>query len=190
MAMSLRTPDAIRTLWRKLHGKVWRADVLPHAYELARANDGAPGVDGMTFGHILAPGLENWLYRLGEAVRANLYMNRFLTDWRQTGRREAWKAHVINHADGFVSPGDGVRDISPLRGLILSRGHATEALAWTDCTMARPGLTLNLPRSQPESRMWEIRGGATAIPRPSSTPLVEYFFCINDLPPICRGARA
>ena len=101
----------------RLRGKVWRADVPYHAYELARANDGAPGVDGMTFGHILAPGLENWLYRLGEAVRANLYMNRFLTDWRQTGRGEAWKAHVINHADGFVSPADGVRDISPLRGL-------------------------------------------------------------------------
>ena len=51
---------------------------------------------------------------------ANLYMNRFLKYWRQTGRGEAWKAHVINYADDFV---------------ILSRGHAAEALAWTDCTM-------------------------------------------------------
>ena len=101
----------------RLRGKVWRADVPYHAYELARANDGAPGVDGMTFGHILAPGLENGLYRLGEAVRANLHMNRFLTDWRQTGRGEAWKAHVNRYEDGFVSPADGVRDISPLRGL-------------------------------------------------------------------------
>jgi retron-type reverse transcriptase len=33
---------------------------------------------------------------------ANLYMNRFLKYWRQTGRGEAWKAHVINYADDCV----------------------------------------------------------------------------------------
>jgi RNA-directed DNA polymerase len=43
---------------------------------------------------------------------ANLYMNRFLKYWRQTGRGEAWDAHVINYADDFV---------------ILSRGYAAEA---------------------------------------------------------------
>ena len=48
---------------------------------------------------------------------ANLYTNRFLTFWRQTGSGEAWKAHVINYADGFVSPADAFQDISPLRGL-------------------------------------------------------------------------
>src|SRR5487761_2581664 len=53
------------------------------------------------------------------------------------------EAHVINYADDFVSPADAFRDISPLRGLILSRGHAAEALAWTDRVMTRLGLTLN-----------------------------------------------
>jgi RNA-directed DNA polymerase len=300
--MSLRTPDAIRSLQRKLYDKakqqpdfrfyilydkVWRADILAHAYDLARANDGAPGADGVTFARIEAQGLEDWLTRLGEELRtktyrcqpvrrvlipkpgggerplgiptirdrvvqtaaklvlepifeadldpaaygyrpgrgagqaiqtvlsllrqgytdvvdadlskyfdtiphdalmqslarrivdadmlrlikqwlkapvettdpdggkrveggkasrqgvpqggvispliANLYMNRFLKYWRQTGRGEAWQAHVINYADDFV---------------ILSRGHAAEALAWTDRTMTRLGLSLNRTKTR------------------------------------------
>jgi RNA-directed DNA polymerase len=300
--MSLQTPEAIRTLQRKLYGKakaepgfrfyilydkVWRADILSHAYDLARANDGAPGVDGVSFEQIEAAGLENWLTRLAGELRAkayrsqpvrrvmipkpgggerplgiptirdrvvqtaaklvlepifeadldpaaygyrpgrgaeqaiqrvltllrqgytdvvdadlskyfdtiphdelmqslarrivdpdmlrlikqwlrapvettggdgrrrmegrqasrqgvpqggvispliaNLYMNRFLKYWRKTGRGEAWQAYVINYADDFV---------------ILSRGHAAEALAWTDRTMTRLGLTLNRSKTR------------------------------------------
>ena len=64
---------------------------------------------------------------------ANLYMNRFLKHWRQSGRGKAWQAHVINYADDFV---------------ILSRGHAAEALAWTDRVMARLGLSLNRTKTR------------------------------------------
>jgi RNA-directed DNA polymerase len=64
---------------------------------------------------------------------ANLYMNRFLKHWRQTGKGEAWRAHVINYADDFV---------------ILSRGHAQEALAWTDSAMTKLGLTLNRTKTR------------------------------------------
>ena len=300
--MSLQTPDSIRTLQRKLYGKaktepdyrfyllydkVWRADILAHAYDLVRANQGAPGVDGMTFARIEAQGLEDWLARLGEELRtktdrcqavrrvmipkpgggerplgiptirdrvvqtaaklvlepifeadldpaafgyrpkrsageaiqavlgllrqgytdvvdadlskyfdtiphhelmqsvarrivdadmlrlivqwlkapvettdgdgtrrmeggkasrqgvpqggvisplvANLYMNRFLKYWRRSGKGETWQAHVINYADDFV---------------ILSRGHAAEALAWTDGVMTRLGLTLNRTKTR------------------------------------------
>jgi RNA-directed DNA polymerase len=59
---------------------------------------------------------------------ANIYMNRFLKYWRLTGRGAAFRAHVIAYADDFV---------------ILSRGCATEALAWTTAVMTKLGLTLN-----------------------------------------------
>jgi RNA-directed DNA polymerase len=295
--MSLTTPDKIRTLQRKLYGKakaepayrfyrlydkIYRPDMLAHAYALARDNDGAPGVDGVTFEAIEAAGLEAWLAALREdlasrtyrpqpvrrvaipkpgggerplgipTVRdrvaqsaaklvlepifeadlednaygyrpkrsaldavtathrlvrwgytdvvdadltkyfdaiphrelmqsvarricdphvlrliklwlrvpveerdaggkrrmvggksnkqgtpqggvispllANLYMNRFLKFWRMRGCSAAFRAHLVNYADDFV---------------ILSCGHAEEALAWTRATMARLGLSLN-----------------------------------------------
>jgi RNA-directed DNA polymerase len=79
---------------------------------------------------------------------ANLTMNRFLKHWRRSGKGEAWQAHIVNYADDFVSPADAFRDISPLRGLILSRGQAAEALAWTDRVMMRLGLSLNRTKTR------------------------------------------
>jgi RNA-directed DNA polymerase len=298
LARSLQTPDKIRNLQRKLYlkakaepdfrfyllyDKIYREDILRHAYDLMRSNKGAPGVDGVTFETIEAAGLEEWLsdirkdliektYRpapvrrvmipkpggngerpLGiptirdrtvqaaaklvlepifeadldpsaygyrpkrgglDAVKeghvllcrgytnvvdadlakyfdsiphreltqsvarrvvdrnvlrlikmwlkapveerdeqgkrrmsggrhstcgtpqggvvsptlANIYMNRFLKYWRQSGRNAAYQAHVVSYADDFV---------------ILSRGHAEEAKTWTGEVMNRLGLTLN-----------------------------------------------
>ena len=296
--MSLETPDKIRTLQRKLYvkakaepafrfyvlyDKICRDDILLHAYRLARANAGAPGVDGVTFEQIEEEGLEAWLaglreelvsktYRPNPVLRvmipkrdgggeralgiptirdrtvqaaakivlepifeadfedtaygyrpkrgavdavkavhrhlcrgytdavdadlskyfdsiphsellksvarrvvdrnvlrlikmwlkapigerdedgtrrmsggkgatrgtpqggvvspllANIYMNRFLKYWRLSGCGEAFRAHVVSYADDFV---------------ILSRGHAAEALAWTKAVMTKLGLTIN-----------------------------------------------
>ena len=295
--MSLETPEKIRSLQRKLYckakaepafrfyvlyDKICREDVLGHAYALARANAGAPGVDGVTFAQIEASGVEAWLAGLREDLVAKtyrpdavrrvmipkpgggerplgiptirdrviqtaakivlepvfeadfedsaygyrprrsaidavkevhrllcrgytdvvdadlskyfdaiphaellkavarcvvdrhvlwliklwlrapveerdgegkrrmsggkdttrgtpqggvvspllsvIYMNRFLKHWRLTGRGETFRAHVVSYADDFV---------------ILSRGHAAEALTWTKAVMAKLGLTLN-----------------------------------------------
>jgi RNA-directed DNA polymerase len=86
--MSLATPIAIRTLQRKLYrqakaepafrfyllyDKIYREDILRHAYALARANAGAPGVDGIPFAAIEAAGLEKWLAGLREELVSKTY---------------------------------------------------------------------------------------------------------------------
>ena len=88
MVMSLETPEKIRSLQRKLYckaksepafrfyllyDKICREDVLGHAYALARANAGAPGVDGVTFDEIEAWGVEAWLAGLREDLVAKTY---------------------------------------------------------------------------------------------------------------------
>jgi len=86
--MSLKTPDKIRALQRKLYlkakvepnyrfyllyDKVHRADILRHAYELVRANKGAPGVDGVSCAAIEAAGLESWLDGIETELRTKTY---------------------------------------------------------------------------------------------------------------------
>jgi RNA-directed DNA polymerase len=88
LATSLTTPEKIETLQRKLYAKakaepdfrfyllydkLYRADILAHAYALARANKGSAGVDGITFETIEAAGLEEWLVGLGEELGERTY---------------------------------------------------------------------------------------------------------------------
>ncbi len=56
-----------------LYDKLYRADVLGHAYDRCRANGGAAGVDGQTFEQIEAYGRQRWLGELAEALRKRTY---------------------------------------------------------------------------------------------------------------------
>ena len=86
--MSLTTPEKIGTLQRKLYAKakaepgfrfyllydkIYRSDILAHAYAQAKANKGASGVDGVGFEMIEAQGVEKWLAGLAEELRERAY---------------------------------------------------------------------------------------------------------------------
>jgi RNA-directed DNA polymerase len=86
----LETPERIRELQRKLYrkakqepnyrfyllyDKVYRRDILSHAYRLVKANKGAPGVDGLTFEAIEEKegGAEKYLEQIAEELKGKTY---------------------------------------------------------------------------------------------------------------------
>ena len=84
----LVTPEKIRTLQRKLYrkaklepayrfyalyDKVYREDILSHAYALVRSKKGAPGVDGVSFEDIEVEGVGTLLAKLREDLRRKKY---------------------------------------------------------------------------------------------------------------------
>lgn len=88
MAKSLVTPPKIEKLQKALHAKakgepefrfyqlydkVYREDILCHAYRLCRANGGAAGVDGEDFAAIESEGLGAWLRELRQELRERRY---------------------------------------------------------------------------------------------------------------------
>ena len=87
--MSLTTPETIRTLQRKLYAKakqepayrfyalydkLYRDDILRHAWRLVRSNAGSPGIDGVTFEAIeQGEGVDGFLQEIAQELREKRY---------------------------------------------------------------------------------------------------------------------
>ena len=86
--MSLATPEKLQKLQRALYDvakreptrrfhflydKVWRADVLAHAWRICRSKNGAPGVDAVTFADLEAQGVDGWLAEIQEELKTQRY---------------------------------------------------------------------------------------------------------------------
>jgi len=56
-----------------LYDKLYREDILAHAYAQCRSNKGAPGVDGQDFRDVEAYGVSRWLGELALALREETY---------------------------------------------------------------------------------------------------------------------
>jgi len=85
---NLATPECVQRLQKALHAKakaapgfrfyalydkIYREDILAHAYAQCRSNKGVPGVDGQDFADIEAYGRERWLGELALALREETY---------------------------------------------------------------------------------------------------------------------
>ena len=106
--MSLTTPDTIRTLQRKLYAKakqepayrfyalydkLYREDILSHAWRLVRSNRGSPGMDGISF----------------EAIESGIGVETFLRDLARDLKDKTYRAQpvrrvMIPKADGSQRP--------------------------------------------------------------------------------------
>ncbi len=85
---NLLTPESVKRLRTTLHAKakdepefrfyalydkIYRQDVLEHAYACCRANKGAAGVDGLTFEEVESYGRERWIGELAQQLREESY---------------------------------------------------------------------------------------------------------------------
>jgi len=85
---NLATPKSVQKLQSALHAKaksepgyrfyalydkIYRGDILAHAYAQCRSNKGTPGVDGQDFADIEAYGVERWLGELALALKEEKY---------------------------------------------------------------------------------------------------------------------
>jgi RNA-directed DNA polymerase len=112
---------------------------------------------------------------------ANLYMRRFILGWRVLGHEERLQAIIVNYADDLV---------------ILSRGHADEALAEMRAMMSKLKLTVNEQKTRrchlpadtftflgyTFGRLYSLRNGRPYLgPRPAKKKVQQLCRTISEL---------
>jgi hypothetical protein len=106
-----------------LYGKVYRADILSHAYALVRANKGSAGIDGVTFTAIEErEGDTAFIAELEEALRSKTY------------KPDPVKRVMIPRADGSQRPlGIPIYETGWLRwpSSWSSSGHSCRLTGWS-----------------------------------------------------------
>jgi retron-type reverse transcriptase len=73
MALHAKAKAAAGYRFYALYDKIYREDVLAHAYAQCRSNRGAPGVDRQDFTEVEAYGVQKWLGELALALRKETY---------------------------------------------------------------------------------------------------------------------
>src|SRR5579872_7452759 len=73
MALHAKAKEDPSFRFYALYDKLYREDVLRHAYALCKANKGAAGVDEERFEDIEAYGVDRWLGELAQELRKKTY---------------------------------------------------------------------------------------------------------------------
>jgi RNA-directed DNA polymerase len=73
MALDAKAKSEAGYRFYALYDKIYREDILAHAYAQCRSNKGAPGGDGQEFADVEAYGVERWLAELAQALREESY---------------------------------------------------------------------------------------------------------------------
>ena len=101
--------------WRfwGLYVHVCKMETLQEAYRMAKENDGAPGIDGVTFETIEESGVEGFLRQIRDELITNTYRPMIAsasaegTRWQRSApgkARRFWKCgsrHLLYFSDGF-----------------------------------------------------------------------------------------
>lgn len=73
MVLRAQAKEKPKYRFYSLYDKVFRADVLRHAYDRCKANGGSAGVDGQTFEDIESYGVDRWLGERVEELKTRTY---------------------------------------------------------------------------------------------------------------------
>jgi RNA-directed DNA polymerase len=73
MALHAKAKSEAGYRFYALYDKIYREDILAHAYAQCRSNKGAPGVDGQDFSDVEAYGVQRWLGELAIALKEETY---------------------------------------------------------------------------------------------------------------------